>query len=129
MKSEEFLETAHVHGNIYGTSFAAVNTVKQQGKICILDIDVQGVESVKKSGKLNAAYFFLAPPSLEALEARLRGRGTETEEKVQLRLQNAIKELEYSERPDFWDAVVVNDNLADCCSRFEGLVREYFPQL
>lgn len=75
-------------------SVAAVEKVQNEGKICILDIDVQGVQNVKKS-TLNPHYCFIAPPSKEDLEKRLRGRGTETEEQIQTRLTNASKELEY----------------------------------
>ena len=70
-----------MHGNIYGTSLAAVDTVKAAGKVCVLDIDVQGATSVK-AAKVDAAFVFISPPSMAELERRLRGRGTETEEKV-----------------------------------------------
>lgn len=73
-----FLEHAHVHGNVYGTSLAAVRRVREQGKVCVLDIDVQGARSVKRAA-LGAAFVFIAPPSMGALEERLRGRGTETD--------------------------------------------------
>ena len=72
--------------------------------------DVQGAESVKKSG-LNAQYVFVKPPSMEELEKRLRGRGTETEEKVQKRLAAAAGEMAYADKPGFYDKVVVNDGL------------------
>lgn len=68
--------------------------VQSEGKICVLDIDVQGVQKVKKSS-LQPYYCFISPPSKEDLEKRLRGRGTETEEQIQTRLGNAAKELEY----------------------------------
>merc|ERR1711988_2036594 len=100
----EFVEYAHVHGNIYGTSKAAVAKVAETGKVCVLDIDVQGAESVKKAG-VEALYVFVKPPSMEALENRLRGRGTETEEKIQKRLANAAGEMEYVDKPGFYDAV------------------------
>ena len=77
-----------MHANLYGTSIAAVREVSRQGKTCLLDIDVQGAELVKKTD-LCARFLFIAPPSFEDLEKRLRGRGTETEEKIQLRLQRA----------------------------------------
>ena len=76
-----FLEHAHVHGNLYGTTLAAIAAVRDAGKVCILDLDVQGAESVK-SARLGAKFLFVAPPSMDELERRLRGRGTETEEKV-----------------------------------------------
>jgi len=77
----KFLEHAHVHGNIYGTSFEAVQRVTGADKVCILDVDVQGAEAVKRT-QLGAAFVFISPPSMEELERRLRGRGTETEEKA-----------------------------------------------
>lgn len=68
---------------------------------------VQGVKQVKKSG-LNAKYIFVKPPSMEALEKRLRGRGTDSEEAVQKRLKQAIVELEFSDVPNVHDKVIVN---------------------
>jgi guanylate kinase len=90
----KFIEYAEVHGKYYGTSVAAVESVRKQGKICILDIDVQGVQKVKESS-LQPLYLFISPPSMESLEKRLRGRGTETEDQMKMRLGNAAKELEY----------------------------------
>lgn len=73
---------------------------------------MQGVKQVKRSD-LNARFLFLAPPSLEELERRLRGRGTETEESLQSRLAQARNEIEYSQQPGAHDKTVVNDNLED----------------
>jgi len=106
----KFVEHANVHGNIYGTSKAAIDSVLNTGRICILDIDVQGAELVKKSS-LKAHYVFIAPPSIDDLEKRLRGRNTESEESIQRRLRNALGELEYTKKPGFFDIVMVNDNL------------------
>lgn len=69
----KFLEYAHVHGNIYGTSIAAVQAVGEAGRTCILDIDVQGAQLVKNS-PLQALFVFILPPSEAELERRLRGR-------------------------------------------------------
>lgn len=71
--------------NMYSTSFAAIKDALESGKICILDIDVQGVKLVKKTD-LNPKYVFTKPPSIEVLETRLRARGTETEESLDKRL-------------------------------------------
>ncbi len=112
-----FLEHATVHGNLYGTSFEAVQKVQDAGKICVLDIDVQGVISVKEAasrGKiydLRPLYVFIAPPSLEILESRLRGRETETEEDVRQRTNNARKEVEYGATEGNFDKIVTNDDL------------------
>lgn len=99
-----------MHANLYGTSIAAVRDVTEQGKTCLLDIDVQGAELVKKTD-LCARFLFIAPPSFEDLEKRLRGRGTESEEKIKLRLKNARGELAYLQKPEFFDAIIVNDDL------------------
>lgn len=87
-----------------------LQAVTAAGKTCLLDIDVQGADSVKKTD-LDARFIFVAPPCYEALEQRLRGRGTETEDKVQLRLATARKEMTYMEKPGYFDAIIVNDNL------------------
>ena len=77
----QFIENAQFSGNMYGTSKTAVQDVLAGGKICILDIDVQGVKAVKETD-LSPLYVFIKPPSLEELEQRLRDRGTETEESL-----------------------------------------------
>jgi len=106
----KFVEHAVVHGNVYGTSKAAVESVMNKGKICILDIDVQGAEQAKKSD-LHARYVFISPPSEEELEKRLRGRNTDTEESIQIRLKNAKGELAYLHKEAFWDLKLVNSDL------------------
>lgn len=99
-----FVEHAHVHGNIYGTSKAAVDAVRSEGKICILDIDVQGSKSIhEQKAWADTRFVFINPPSMEELERRLRGRGTETEEKVLKRLANAKGEVEFSKEVSFFD--------------------------
>eukprot|EP00026_Physarum_polycephalum_P015955 Phypoly_transcript_16764.p1 GENE.Phypoly_transcript_16764~~Phypoly_transcript_16764.p1 ORF type:complete len:155 (+),score=17.05 Phypoly_transcript_16764:215-679(+) len=112
--NNEFLETAQVHGNFYGTSKKAVDNVVKLGKICVLDIDVQGCESVKKSG-ISCRYIFIAPPSEEELKRRLVGRGTETPESIERRLNNSKRELEYiSKNQRFFNHVIGNSDLHKC---------------
>ncbi|DAA73657.1 TPA_exp: Uncharacterized protein A8136_4091 [Trichophyton benhamiae CBS 112371] len=105
-----FIEHAQFGGNHYGTSIAAVKRVADQGRICVLDIEMEGVKQVKRTD-LNARFLFLAPPSIEELERRLRGRGTESEDSLQKRLAQARVELEYSRQPNAHDKIVVNDEL------------------
>ncbi|TMW63563.1 hypothetical protein Poli38472_002504 [Pythium oligandrum] len=122
-----FIEYAHVHGNIYGTSKRAVEHVQEQGKICILDIDIQGVQLVKKAG-LDCRFLFIAPPSMSELEQRLRGRGTETEEKVQLRIKNAAGELKYAQTPGAFDATLVNSDLDECYDTLLKTLQAWYPK-
>lgn len=110
--ANEFFEYARVHGNIYGTSKSAVQSVTQTEKTCILDIDVQGAQNVRRSAVAgDALYVFIKAPSMEVLEARLRGRGTETEEKVLERLGAAKAEMDFADTPGFYHQIIVNDNL------------------
>ena len=102
----ELLEHATFVGNSYGTPRSQVEQRLEQGITVILDIEVQGAAQVKASMP-EAITVFLAPPSLEALEERLRGRGTETEEKILSRLETARQELLLAPTDDY---TVVNDD-------------------
>lgn len=72
----------------------AVEDVQEAGKICVLDVDVQGIKQIKQSS-LDPFYIFIRPPSIEELEKRLRARKTETEDTLQRRLSVARTEIEY----------------------------------
>ena len=109
-------------------SIAAVETVQSSGKICILDIDVQGVRSVKKSS-LEPLYLFIAPPSMDALEARLRGRATEKEEDILKRLGNAQAELDYGLEEGNFDRVFTNDDLDQTFEDLDAAFRDWYPHL
>eukprot|EP00523_Entomoneis_sp_CCMP467_P005434 CAMPEP_0168742088 /NCGR_PEP_ID=MMETSP0724-20121128/12856_1 /TAXON_ID=265536 /ORGANISM="Amphiprora sp., Strain CCMP467" /LENGTH=214 /DNA_ID=CAMNT_0008789627 /DNA_START=62 /DNA_END=706 /DNA_ORIENTATION=+ len=124
----KFIEYAEVHGKYYGTSIAAVESVQSNGKICILDIDVQGVQKVKLSS-LEPYYVFIAPPSKEELEKRLRGRGTETEDAIKTRLGNAAKELEYGQQAGNFDRVFVNADLKQTFEDLADCIKEWYPHL
>lgn len=123
-----FIEHALVHGNYYGTSVAAVESVQREGLICILDIDVQGVRNVKKS-TLDAIYVFIAPPSMDVLEKRLRGRGTETEDAVLKRLKNAQDELNFGMGEGNFDRVFTNDDLDATFAVLLKQFQEWYPHL
>ncbi|CAN3355264.1 guanylate kinase [Diutina catenulata] len=121
--NKEFIEWAQFSGNYYGTSVRAVKDVAEKGKQCLLDIDMQGVKSVKNTD-LNARYLFVAPPSIEELRARLEGRGTETPESLEKRLAAATSEMEYA-NTGAHDKVIVNDDLDRAYQEFkEFIVKE-----
>jgi len=105
ISNDEFLEYAEYVGNFYGTPVKPVNENIKAGKTVVLDIEVQGAKQVMQK-RPEAITVFLIPPSLEELEKRLRGRGTDSEAKVIARLERAREELEeqYS-----YKHVVVND--------------------
>jgi len=107
----KFLEFAHVSSNIYGTSFDSVRKVIDDGKSCVLDIDMQGAEQVSKDGSIQYVGVFIKPPSFDTLEQRLRGRGTETEDQILVRLNTAKKELEFGETTTIFHRKIVNDDI------------------
>lgn len=117
----EFIENATFSNNMYGTSKAAVATVQSQGKICVLDIEVQGVKQVKQTD-LNPLFIFIKPPSMEELEKRLRDRNTETEDSLQRRLTTARSELAYADIPDNFHMVLINDNLEKAYIRLRDFI-------
>jgi guanylate kinase len=114
-----FLEYAEVHANLYGTSWAAIDQQCQAGLDVILDIDVQGAAILRRSRQLATAYIFISPPSIAELEKRLRGRGTESEETLAIRLANArievqaVKEYEY---------LVINDQLEETVDLLSSII-------
>jgi len=109
-------------------SVVAVESVQTSGKICILDIDVQGAQLVKKS-TLDPYYVFISPPSKDALEKRLRGRGSENEDSLRKRLANSQKELEYGNQQGNFDRIFVNDDLQETFDNMCVQFKKWYPHL
>ena len=118
IENNEFLEWAEFSGNFYGTKKEFVEKCLSSGENLILEIDTKGALNVKKIMP-EATLIFIAPPSLEELEARLRGRHTETEEAIQKRLASIKSEIENSKHYDF---VVVNDTVENAVIKIEKIV-------
>ncbi|MBM9513737.1 guanylate kinase [Desulfogranum marinum] len=112
-----FLEWAEVHGNFYGTSKQEVEQQQAAGKDVILDIDVQGAGQVMS--KASPVTIFIAPPSMQELERRLRGRGTEDDATISLRMQNAKKEMEAAV---LYDYLIVNDVLEEAIDCLKSII-------
>lgn len=113
-----FLEHARYVDNYYGTLEAPVNEKLAEGYDVILEIEVQGAMQVHQK-RPDAVMVFIAPPSFEELAARLRGRGTEDEEKVRKRLETAKEELKSRDRFDY---VVVNDEIDRAVHELQGIL-------
>ena len=105
----EFLEYAQYVGNYYGTLEEPVNEQLKNGNDVILEIEVQGAMQIHEK-RPDAVMIFVAPPSIEELERRLVGRGTENPEKVAARMKTAEEELKQADKFDY---IIVNDDL-DC---------------
>ena len=123
----EFIEYAYVHTNIYGTSVDSVRRIAASGRIPVLEVDVQGAEALLKTD-LRPFYFFILPPSFEALKERLLGRGSESEETLRVRLQTAQKELDFAEaRADIFHVKIVNDDLEQAYARLKQEIAKCYP--
>ena len=107
VRQDGFLEWAQVHSNKYGTPRAQVEQAIAEGKQAILEIDVQGAFQIKEKIP-QSILVFIEPPSLEILEERLRGRGTETEDVIAARMSVATMELLEKIK---YDIAIVNDDL------------------
>lgn len=113
-----FLEYAHVHEDYYGTLKADVVNDLEAGYDVLLEIDVQGALQVKEKMP-SAVLIFVAPPSVEVLTQRLRGRHSESEESLRVRLSNAIGELALKDKYDY---VIVNDDLDTACEELRKII-------
>jgi guanylate kinase len=120
VKKNLFLEWAEVHDELKGTEKQQVADFLKRGNICLLDVDVQGTLSIMKHYP-DAVTVFIQPPSLDELEKRLRKRGTESEEKLRLRLLNAKKELEYA---PLFQYIVFNDRVENAVKSIEEIIKE-----
>jgi len=116
----ELLEWAPVVGHRSGTPARPVEEALAAGRDVVLEIDVQGARQVRERAP-DAVLIFLAPPSMEELERRLRSRGTEDEARLALRLATARAEM--AQRPWF-DHVVVNDRLDQATAQVEAIIQE-----
>ena len=113
-----FLEHAQVFDNYYGTATANIETKLKQGDDVILEIDWQGAEQVRKQLPYSVNIFIL-PPSQQALEERLRGRGQDSDEIIARRMRDAKSETShYSE----YDYLVVNDDFDNALAELRGIV-------
>ena len=115
----EFLEHAVVHTNRYGTHRSQVEDLAAQGGVVLLDIDVQGAAQVRAGGS-DVVFVFVLPPTVEALEHRLRGRGTDADHVIARRLAVARSEMEQSV---LFDYAVVNDDLAAATEDLLAILR------
>ena len=116
-EKNEFLEWAQVFGHFYGTLTSDVKGIVSQGKHALLVIDTQGAMKLKEL--IDAVFIFVAPPSVEELETRLRNRKTESDEMINERLEWAQTEFE---RAELYDYFVVNKKLEDAFEVIKSII-------
>lgn len=113
-------EWAVVHDHRYGTRKSVIDEITASGRDVIMDLDVQGGMSIKRHYPRSVLVFVL-PPSREVMEARLRGRGTDSDDVIETRLRNSVEELTYASR---YDHRVTNDDLDGAVADVAAILNE-----
>ena len=123
VERDEFVEWEEVYaGTCYGTLKSEVERIWAKGNVIVFDVDVMGGINLKRLFGDDACSIFIMPPSIEELERRLRGRGTDSEEVIQKRIGKA--EFELSKSPEF-DYTVVNDVLANAVNEATDIINNF----
>ncbi|MBP9185603.1 MAG: guanylate kinase [Bacteroidia bacterium] len=124
--NNEFLEHEEVYGgNFYGTLKSEVDRIWGLGKAVIFDVDVEGGLNIKKHFGEDALAVFVKPPSINALEERLRFRSTETEETLRIRIDKAVEELQYENKFEY---VLINEKLSEALIVAEELINKFLTK-
>lgn len=123
IESDEFVEWEEVYKDqFYGTLKSEIERIWAEGKHVIFDVDVKGGMSLTKYFKESALAIFVKAPSVEVLEQRLRSRGTETEEKIQKRLDKASHEMDHAK---YFDVELLNADLDEACAEAAMMVNKF----
>jgi guanylate kinase len=123
IKDKEFAEWEMVYeGKYYGTLKSELERIWSMDKVPVLDIDVKGAIHVQQQYPVNTLSIFIEPPSVDELQKRLTGRGTETDESLAARVNKAAYEISFKTH---FNEVIVNDDLQRACSQATELVKEF----
>lgn len=126
IKKGEFIEWQEVYkDHYYGTLRSETERIAGEGKTALFDVDVQGGINLKKIFGDRALAIFIMPPSVEELRARLLKRGTDSAEKIEMRVEKAASEILLADR---FDRVIVNDGLEKACSEILAVVTEFIGE-
>jgi guanylate kinase len=126
IEAGEFIEWEEVYeDHYYGTLKSEVERITKLGKIPLFDVDVKGGISLKNIFKKDALAIFIMPPSVEELKARLIKRGTDSIDKINMRVEKASSEIRLA---DMFDRVIVNDDLDRACKEIETVVQAFIDK-
>jgi guanylate kinase len=124
--NDEFVEWEMVYeGKYYGTLKSELRRIWNENKTPLLDVDVKGGIHIQEQFPDTSLSLFIEPPSIEALEERLKARGTETPESLKARINKASMELTFK---PYFNKVIMNDVLERCCKEAEEIVREFLKK-
>ena len=123
MKNKEFLEWEMVYeGKYYGTLKSEMSRIWKEGKVPVLDIDVQGAIHVQQQYPVNTITLFIQAPSFAELKRRLQSRGSETEETLKTRLSKSAYEMSYK---DQFENIIINENFDKACKEAEEIIHSF----
>ncbi len=122
----DFVEWEEVYrDHYYGTLKSEIDRIHKEGMAVLFDVDVRGGISLKKIFGVNALALFIMPPSVDELDRRLQGRGTDTPEKIRMRVEKAASELKLA---DSFDGIIINDDLEAACREIEKTVTDFLKE-
>ena len=119
VQNNEFIEFENVHGYFYGTLRKTLKDALTKQEIILFDVDVNGAMTIKNNYSDNTCTIFILPPSLDDLKKRLIQRDSETEERINKRLERTAQEMEYKDK---FDACIINDDLAIAAEELNELI-------
>ena len=119
VQNNEFIEFENVHGYYYGTLRKTLEDALTKQEMILFDVDVNGAMAIKSNYSDNTCTIFILPPSLDDLKKRLIQRGSETEERINKRLERTAQEMEYKDK---FDACIINDDLAIAAEDLNKLI-------
>ena len=123
MKNKDFLEWEMVYeGKYYGTLKSEMSRIWSEGKVPVLDIDVQGAIHVQEQYPVNTMTLFIQAPSIAELKRRLQSRGTETEETLKARLSKSTYEMSFK---DHFKNIIVNDHFENACKEAKEVIGSF----
>lgn len=120
-QNTEYLETAEIYGNLYGTPLKLVQDSLAKGRDVLFDIDYQGAKQIMEKSVAKVVSIFIVPPTMDTLKQRLLLRGQDDENAIKKRIEEAHKEIEYAK---YYDHVVVNDDFSKTVQEIEHIIHE-----
>lgn len=120
-KNEDYLETAEIYGNLYGTPVKFVQDNLARGNDVLFDIDYQGAKQIVEKSAAKVVSIFIMPPNMETLKQRIIMRGQDDESVIKMRMEEAYLEIEYAK---YYDHIVINDDFSKAVKEIKHIIHE-----
>jgi len=128
LKNNEFIEFNNFNGNYYGTAKQEIERISKEGKVCLLELDINGANQVSNL-KYPANYIGLLPPSIEILKERLIGRGTDAQEVIDKRVKIGVNECEEIQKSNIFNFKIINNDLEKAYNEFKSNIFNLYPDV